>query len=63
MIQRINETERITKQLQAEGKVKTVVWTPEQQAEFNNQMALVRRDYRHKSAMSSISASETYFTC
>jgi len=62
MIQRINETERILALLKGEGKVKTVVWSPEQQEEFNDQMAQVRRDYRHKSAMSEISASKTYFT-
>jgi len=63
MIQRINETERITKELRAQGKVKVIIWTPEQQDNWNKQMDEIRRDYRHKAAMSEISASKTYFTC
>lgn len=58
----ISNYDKIIARLKAEGRITQIIWTPEQQADWNKQMDEIRRDYRHKALMSEISASKVYFT-
>jgi hypothetical protein len=57
-IELISEYDKIISRLRAEGKVKEVEWTAEQERNWLKIVSEIRRESRYKQAMSAIEASK-----
>ncbi len=57
-IELISEYDKIISRLKAEGKVKEIEWTAEQQKNWERIVSEIRRESRYKQAMSAIEVSK-----